>query len=62
LKVNFFQLVNPNGYVCVMNKKIEYCCYPVHAKEFTKKIKQICVNKLAEEARLDMVLTAEPNS
>lgn len=65
LKINFFQLANPNGYVCMINKKNEYF-YPVHAKEFTKMmiplLKQIWINKLTIEARLDALLTAEPNS
>ena len=65
LNINFFHLVNPNGYVCVMNKKNKYC-YTAHTKEFTKKtfllLKQVWINKLTMEARLDVVLTVEPNS
>ncbi|CEG63708.1 hypothetical protein RMATCC62417_00813 [Rhizopus microsporus] len=63
LNINFFQLVSPNGYVCVMNKKSDFH-YSAHTKGLLKKtiplLKQIWVNKLTMEARFDVVLTVEP--
>lgn len=65
LGINFFQLTNPKGYVCVTNKKSGYF-YPVHPFEFTKRmiplLEQIWINKLTLENHLYTVMKAELDS
>ncbi|KAI9254745.1 hypothetical protein EDC94DRAFT_236636 [Helicostylum pulchrum] len=65
LKVNFFELYNPAGYVCTIRRTKELY-FPVHPKEFMKKMKplveQVWINKMDMESRLEIIMISDSDS